>query len=151
MACALTLLALLAIALGRARADAPAGRYSITNDQTPTGTVLDNQTGLTWQQTVPPTAYSWADAKSYCSANQAGLPGSGWRLPSPGELQSIVDDSRLDPSIDPKAFPATPSDMFWTSSAYLPNPNNVAWGVPFVDGNIVYTAVDNSWRVRCVR
>jgi hypothetical protein len=33
---------------------------------------------------------SWDNAKAYCESNQAGLAGTGWRLPSISELRSLV-------------------------------------------------------------
>src|SRR4051812_45398658 len=71
-----------------APASAPAGRYTITG-----GVVHDSKTGLNWQQAAKQTAYTWANALTYCSGNVAALPGTGWRLPTVKELQTIVDDS----------------------------------------------------------
>src|SRR5258706_11285535 len=71
---------------------APAVRYRIANS-----TVYDTQTKLTWQQAIPKSLYAWADAKTYCSA--LSLDGSGWRLPSINELQTLVDES-TNPAID---------------------------------------------------
>ncbi len=47
--------------------------------------------------------------KSLCGANN-------WRLPSPRELQSIIDYSKYAPSIDVNYFPYTQSVNFWTYS-----------------------------------
>ncbi len=133
-----------AVAAQRATADAPAGRYAIQND----GTALDTKTGLTWQREVPSQIYNWTDAGSYCSNNTPGLPGSGWRLPSMKELQTIVDDSRFNPAIDPTVFPATPSERFWTSSA---SPSYGRWVVDFSSGDALPDAASTTRRVRCVR
>ena len=126
-----------------AHADAPAGRYAITN-----GTVYDTKTKLTWQQAVPSTKYAWADAKTYCSG--LSLAGTGWRLPTVKELQTIVDESRRSPSIDPTAFPSTPSDYFWSSSPFADS-SSAAWLVHFDYGHTSSPAVSSTYNVRCVR
>ena len=51
------------------------------------GTVLDNRTGLTWQQSDDGMCYNWDGAKSYCAG--LTLAGGDWRLPSRGELDSL--------------------------------------------------------------
>jgi Protein of unknown function (DUF1566) len=144
-------LAGLVIAVPRGAADPPPGWYTISNDGMPDGTVLDNQTGLTWQQAVPAMTYTWAEAGAYCSMNPAGLPGTGWRLPSMQELETIVDDCQpLPPAIDPNAFPGTPAEEFWTSSPFEPMPG-FAWVVYFKSGIAYGDPVGNGYGVRCVR
>jgi len=126
-----------------AHADAPAGRYTIANE-----TVYDTKTELTWQQAVPSTKYTWADAKTYCAG--LNLASTGWRLPTAKELQTIVDESRTNPSIDPNAFPSTPSDHFWSSSPARGS-SSYAWYVHFSLGNTSSNGVSNTYYVRCVR
>jgi hypothetical protein len=147
----MSILAVLALAVRDVLADAPVGRFTITNGGLPTGTVYDTKTMLTWQQAVPTSTYTWPNAGTYCTMNSGGLPGTGWRLPSLTELQTIVDDSRVNPAIDPAAFPGTPVDKFWTSSAYEPNAAN-AWFVDFVDGSTNNGSASSApYYVRCVR
>jgi len=146
---------LLVLAMGarRGAANAPTGRYTISSGGTATGTVLDTQTGLTWQQAAPAgatLASTWSSALSYCTSNAGALPGSGWRLPSMTELQSIVDDSRFNPSIDPNAFPSTPIALFWTSSTYVPAAGTT-WCIDFDDGyTFLCTTASTTAAVRCV-
>ena len=125
-----------------AHANAPDGRYTTSG-----GTVYDTKTKLTWQQTVPSGTYTWAGAKTYCAGLNLG--GTGWRLPTAKELQTIVDDSRTSPAIDTTAFPATPSDYFWSSSTSAGS--SIGWFVVFdygYTGNLSrFIALD----VRCVR
>jgi hypothetical protein len=66
----------------------PTGHYVVAAGS---GTVYDTKSNLTWQQTVSSTAYTWADAKAYCAGVGTSLEGTGWRLPTIRELQSIVD------------------------------------------------------------
>jgi hypothetical protein len=124
-------------------ADAPIGQYTVTSD-----TVYDTKTKLTWQRAVASSAMTWANAKSYCTALNLG--GSGWRLPSMKELQTIVDKTRSNPAIDPTAFPSTPSDYFWSSSPVAGYADGV-WSVDFLSGDSLNFVVGDALRVRCVR
>jgi hypothetical protein len=105
-------------ATGGARARcvrSPALKCYATRHQVSDGLVHDQTTGLTWQQAFEPASQN--DAKTLC----ANL-GTGWRLPSLTELQTIVDDTKsVPPTIDIDAFPNTPGGLndlttFWTSS-----------------------------------
>lgn len=130
-----------------ADATVPAGRYTISG-----GMVTDTETELVWQQTAPAGGYTWANAKTYCASVGATLGGTGWRLPTMKELQTIVDDSRTNPSIDPTAFPGTESLGFWSSSP-LAGLSSSAWLINFNSGNTINNATDPSdtFAVRCVR
>jgi hypothetical protein len=126
-----------------AKGYAPPGRYTTT-----AGTVFDTKTKLTWQQTAPSAMYGWAGAKTYCQT--LSLAGTGWRLPTRKELQTIVDYSQSNPSIDPAAFPATPLAYFWSSSPLAASPGSV-WIVTFANGITGYNGVNYGNNVRCVR
>lgn len=108
------------------------------------GEVYDAATKLTWQQEVTGASYQWRDATAYC----AGLSG-GWRLPSMTELQTLVDDTKPNSTIDPTAFPHSPVAVFWTSSPVAGQP--YAWGVDFTRGTTINPDVTTPYRVRCVR
>ena len=138
-----------------ADAAAPAGHYVVTaGGGTGNGTVYDTKSKLTWQQTVSSTTYyTWADAKTYCAGVGASLGGTGWRLPTLKELQSLVDYSQSTaPMIDPNAFPSTPATSFWSASRLAGSPSN-AWSVNFSGGGSGYGDVGCGYcdRVRCVR
>ena len=141
----LAAVALVVVALtASADANAPAGRYT-----TSSGTVYDTKTKLTWQQAVAPGTYTWAGAKTYCAGLNLG--GTGWRLPTAKELQTIVDDSQTNPAIDTTAFPSTPSNYFWSSSP-LAGSSSDAWSVYFYDGgDTTGYGVSATLTVRCVR
>jgi hypothetical protein len=129
-----------------AEADAPAGRYTVA-----AGTVYDMKTKLTWQRAVPASSmYSWADAKTYCQTLGATLDGTGWRLPTIKEIQTIVDESRSFPSIDPTAFPDTPATNFWSSSVSAGSSAG-AWFINFGSGVPYFFAMTEMLNVRCVR
>jgi hypothetical protein len=126
-----------------APADAPAGRYTIAS-----GVVTDNFTKLHWQQAVGSTGMTWSEATSYCQS--LNWNGTGWRLPSMKELQTIVDKTKHGPAIDTTAFPSTPSSGFWSSSPVAGNYDD-AWYVNFNVGVTDYSVVDFNNAVRCVR
>jgi hypothetical protein len=132
-----------------AAANAPAGRYMASG-----GTVYDVKTKLTWQQTVSTTkGYTWADAKTYCSsaAVSSALGGTGWRLPTVKELQSLVDDSQTTgPTIDSQFFSGTPSNVFWSSTPSA-SASSSAWSVYFSNGVTNAIGVGSTYAVRCVR
>jgi hypothetical protein len=125
-------------------APAPTERYRST-----AGTVLDSATGLTWQQIPDATGRPWREATAHCAA--LALAGGGWRLPTMKELQSLVDETRANPAIDPMAFPDTPSDQpFWTASRVVATPGS-AWRVSFAHGYTYDSSDFNPYLTRCVR
>jgi hypothetical protein len=148
----LGVLAVIAVGLPTsASANAPAGQYVVTASGTGNGTVYDTKSKLTWQQTVSSATYSWVAAKTYCAGVGASLGGTGWRLPTIKELQSIVDLTQTAaPFIDPNAFPSTPENSFWSSSPVAGSPS-IAWDVNFNIGYTNYGGVSSSNNVRCVR
>lgn len=123
-------------------ADAPPGHYSIDS-----GVVTDNATGLHWQQ-GPGQSGSWTDAMTFCQ--QLDLSGTGWRLPSVKELQTLVDRTRSDPAIEPGSFPDTPSEPFWTSTPVVGDSTS-AWDVSFKSGASAGSPLTSTARIRCVR
>jgi hypothetical protein len=129
------------------RAAAPAGRYTVSN-----GSVFDTKTKLTWQQVVPAeTLKTLADAQTYCAGLGANLGGTGWRVPTVKEFLSLVDYSQAAaPLIDPTAFPATPTDFFYTVSK---NPKGLLFSFDVAHGGV--TTMGNlgpgPYEVRCVR
>jgi hypothetical protein len=134
------------------RANAPAGRYAISN-----GTVYDTKTKLTWQQALPPPTmdFTWPAASSYCSG--LSLNGTGWRLPTVKELTSILDFSQPSSmaAIDPNAFPGTVMNAYWSATPYAPSSGD-AWYVWFAGGDQAWSHtaagmfVQKAF-VRCVR
>ena len=114
----------------------------------PDGTVRDTTTGLMWDQcakgldttttacdTGSPQSFTWAAAlSSAVTANAVNYKGHGdWRLPNIQELQSVVDSSVIEPSINTTAFPHTPVANFWSATTYAPSPGS-AWMVDFYAG-----------------
>jgi hypothetical protein len=125
------------------------GRYTIAG-----GTVHDNATKLTWQQSVTSTKYSWPIAKLYCGGTDlTALGGTGWRLPTNKELLTLVDYTVRggSPNIDAAAFPGTPVDLFWTATPQAGTSPQSAWQVSFNRGNAGTDVADDLYYVRCVR
>lgn len=144
-------LAVMAIGLAAARSSrayAPQGRFSVG---TSTDTIVDTQTHLIWQAVDSVTTHPWSDAASYCQNLTLGG-STGWRLPTLGELQTLVDDSRADPAIDPAAFPSMPTDnlAFWTSSSLTGFGTKYGWTVSFQEGIAAFSFWTDSLHVRCV-
>jgi hypothetical protein len=143
----LTAVVVLIIPVPHAQADAACNaRYTISPDGT---TVADNDTHLTWQRELNDDDYAWDAAKTYCE-NLSLSGADDWRLPKVFELQTIVDRSKVDPAINPTAFPGTPNRGFWSSSSFAYDSSN-AWYVYFGYGYVNYGVVDAGLRVRCVR
>ena len=114
--------------------------------------VIDNNTNLIWQQTIPTTKYTWGDAIRYCNELiYAGY--SSWRLPTINELMTIVNRSRYDPTINTTYFPNTPGKYFWSysKSKYTDNlPDTHAWLVDFYRGITNTNNIGYENKVRCV-
>jgi hypothetical protein len=132
-------------------------------------TVTDGVTHLVWQRNVPATyagcqgryladagmagdACTWEEATQYCARADVAtlLGGSGWRLPTKIELESLLDLTRSNPTIDIDAFPLTPGQSFWTASRFI-GLEGFAWGVYFASGLSGRTRVTETCYVRCVR
>jgi len=121
--------------------------------------VTDNETGLQWQDNET-TERSWQDAIEYCEALTLGSY-DDWRLPNTNELDSIVDDTKYNPSMSP-VFQTSAYDYYWsstTNAGRLINPVMVmyrkgAWLVDFGHGGrFSYMDYMNrtNYNVRCVR
>lgn len=116
------------------------------------GTVTDTRTRLVWQQDDDAEgagAMSWKSALAYCeNLSLAGK--DDWRLPNRIEIDSIVDNTRSNPAIDP-AFSAL-SMKYWTSTTYAPSPSS-AWFSAFNYGSTDYhgNSKTDLLYVRCVR
>jgi hypothetical protein len=116
------------------------------------GLVTDTLTNLVWQQQASTTDMAWDVAKTYCAAT-----GSGFRLPTLKELESLVDLTVTSgPTINQTSFPNTPGEAFWTSSPYAPpldpSAGPEAWSVFFSGGEPQrYDETYNYVWARCVR
>ncbi|TGK02804.1 DUF1566 domain-containing protein [Leptospira langatensis] len=124
------------------------------------GTVTDSATSLVWQQcssglsgsscsTGTATTYTWQNALSYC--NTLSLSSKSWRVPSINELKSIIDRSRVAPSISITFFPeASSSTANWSSTTDINSGSGNAWGVSFADGSVTSSVKSGTLKARCV-
>ncbi len=121
-------------------------------------TVTDTITGLVWQRDgsgarsncASNPECTWAEATAYCASLSLGGV-TGWRLPAVMELTTILDlVVTSGATIDPTAFPSTPTDYkFWTSSPYSYS-SGYAWAGDFSYGDLTDTPESTTLRVRCV-
>jgi len=114
-------------------------------------TVTTSSTGLMWQDNseATNTKRDWKGALNYCA--ELSLAGhSDWRLPSIKELESIVDVSRHNPSIQEDFKNVSTSGRYWSSSVYVPSSKS-AWVVHFEDGSVYDYRKTREYYVRCVR
>jgi len=132
-------------------------------------TVTDNITRLIWQRNIPALfegcsgtlgggsgtpgeGCSWAEAKRYCgsSALADALGGTGWRVPTKIELESLIHVASFDPAIDSSVFPKR-AGGFWTATPSAKARTTLAW---FVNATYGYPTLGPHWgglQVRCVR
>ncbi|WP_295403762.1 DUF1566 domain-containing protein [uncultured Thiocystis sp.] len=152
------------------------GRYRDHGD----GTVTDVKTGLQWMRCSlgqewrggccvgGAAKYTWDAARQAAESlnRQNGYVGyRDWRLPTKDELLTLVycgkpqtwNDTGLPctgkykrPTIDPVAFPNTPSSNVWSGSPYASSSSD-AWYVAFGYGGVSYYFKDIAAYVRLVR
>ncbi len=120
------------------------------------GTVLDDNTGLIWQQTPQNDRPQYTESLAYCSALELGGR-TDWRVPSIKELYSLADnrgellkpeEGTPKPYIDTTVFDFSYPDgrmafagQYWSSTLYIKGPvqngrNQAAFGFNFADGHI---------------
>lgn len=118
------------------------------------GCVQDNVTGLMWEVKTIGAPRDWAAASAVVgTTNTSNLCAhNDWRLPTPDELQGLVDYSVAapGPTIDTTWIPNTQGGVYWTISSYLPD-STKAWGVDFSTGFVGPYPKADSHYVRVVR
>jgi hypothetical protein len=124
----------------RLHANATDGRFMTVADG-----VLDQVTGLTWQQSDDGTTYTQANAVSHCT----GL-GGNWRLPQVFELYSIMDLRAANPALDSTfTFSSTGGYIYWTATgAGCPFGDFIS--LDFSNGASGGTSASTAYRARCV-
>lgn len=99
------------------------------------GTIIDNNTGLVWQQSPSAHFFTWDNANNAdnenapCvmlnNENDAGI--SNWRVPNALELMTIVDSNEWGfatyPNFDFTGMPTTLDTFLWTSDEFGTDPS----------------------------
>lgn len=106
--------------------------------------VHDLNTGLTWQRRVPAEPLTWQTGLDLCQE-------LGFRLPTTKELQTLVDETRAAPVVDPEVFPDTPAAIFWTSTPVNKAGVSNAVYLDFRDGGSEEAPMLDAHHIRCVR
>ncbi len=112
------------------------------------GTVTDAITGLMWERAPSAEQMEQSEHFTYCDASTTGGY-NDWRVPALLELSTLVEAGSIDPSIDPTAFPLTPSKTF-KSSSHIDTDDDV-WQVDFDAGDVNGRNFSGAGYVRCVR
>jgi hypothetical protein len=107
--------------------------------------VTDTNTGLVWEGSPSTTLMSLSSAATYC----VELVGSGFRLPTMKELQTIVDRSRYTPAVDTTYFTTVQPNAYWTSSTVAGQPAT-SWLVEFGTGISTYSSEGGMYYTWCV-
>ena len=112
---------------------------------------LDDKTALVWQDNleIATIAMNQEKAMKYCQTLR--LDGfDDWRLPTLGEVYTIVDMKRDRPALK-DGFENRLSENFWTSTPFAENPNKKAWLIAMSYGEAEPQNKKRDYSVRCVR
>ena len=113
------------------------------------GTITDNITNLIWQKTSYADSLTWEQALTY--ADSLSLAGNtDWRLPNIKELQSLNDESLINPSVSTTYFSNIVVNKYWSSTT-LPNQTLKAWYLDTQFGITTYDLKTVKHYLLCVR
>ncbi|MBH1989544.1 MAG: DUF1566 domain-containing protein [Myxococcaceae bacterium] len=108
--------------------------------------IKDRVTGLVWERT-PKRVCNWEMAKQYC--HNLALGEYQWHLPSIKALTTLVDYSRIRPSINSDVFLKTRLDSYLSSTIF--KNTRLVWTASFMSGDLDTETKMENLPVRCVR
>lgn len=112
-------------------------------------TITDNLTNLVWQKFPNTTTQSWEQALAY-SENLTLANTTDWRLPNIKELQSLNDETVIQPSVTLPYFQNIGVKKYWSSTSLL-NQTTKAWYWDTQFGITTYDIKTNLNYVVCVK
>jgi len=124
--------------------------FSVENHDGGEAIVIDNNTGLEWQQTIEGyNNFTWDDANDYCKKLEYGGH-DDWRLPTIEEFRTIIDYGGNGGGVDTSLFPVPTVCDFWTSTVDAVYGNGKHWAVDS-RGGYGNNANGFEYSARCVR
>jgi len=113
--------------------------------------VLDNETGLVWEQSPSASTFTWLAAQTRCNQLPTG-DRLGWRLPAFQELASLIDRTQFSPALPiGHPFSNVQLDIYWSATTYAGD-SDQAWVVaPVGNVNHGFFAKTSERYVWCVR
>lgn len=122
-------------------------------------TVIDNSTGLEWQDTSMLNISDWNLSTTVCEeltileivtiSPLVTIYHYDWRLPNQMELLTIVDYTKTNP-VTPTEFLDVNNSIYWASTTSRSD-SNQAWGVDFSTGETKKIDKASIYNIRCVR
>ena len=113
------------------------------------GSVYDNLTKLTWQKVPNPNMYSWEAALAFAENLTIGST-SDWRLPNIKELQSISNETLINPSVNTTFFGSIGIKSYWSSTSLASQSVN-AWFMNTQFGTTTFGLKTSTNYVICVK
>lgn len=113
------------------------------------GTIKDMLTNLTWLSVPAQDSMTWEQALIYSDTLTTAAQ-NDWRLPNIKELQSINDESKINPSMDQAYFTNSKPAQYWSSTT-LPNQTAKAWYLDTRFGITTYANKTAQLLLLCVR
>ena len=129
-------------------------------------TVTDNITGLMWEQKTDDggprdkdNKYTWKDALAYCENLILGGH-TDWRMPTPKELERLVDLGKKSPAIDTAYFTNTSNGLYWSGTTCSGCHKHKAFSMDFDTGRLYFgkkwikptnPSQYETWYIRAVR
>lgn len=111
--------------------------------------VMDNLTGLEWTRFSSRDSLTWENALLFAE-NLVMQGKSDWRLPNIKELESLNDETRSQPSVNPGIFQDIGTKKYWSGTS-LPSQQLQAWFMNTGFGVISHELKTTKNNVLCVR